>query len=156
MNGLFLSIGAGPGMGITTATRFAREGFDLVLAARDTSKLEQLAERIRQETSRSVKTAPLDATNFNAVQEMSERFGERVSVFHYNAAAVQALSRTVRPNCAGATNMAACSSSTRRGSWPAPRRPMSNARPDRENTAHFADMVNDDRTLTRFLPVGLL
>ena len=30
----FLSIGAGPGMGFATADRFAKEGFQVVLAAR--------------------------------------------------------------------------------------------------------------------------
>ena len=50
MNGLFVSIGAGPGIGGSTARRFAREGFDLVLAARDVSKLEPSAQKIRIET----------------------------------------------------------------------------------------------------------
>ena len=43
MSGLFVSIGAGPGIGGSTASRFAREGFDLLLAARDVSKLEPFA-----------------------------------------------------------------------------------------------------------------
>ena len=32
---IFLSVGAGPGIGLATARRFAREGFDVVLASRD-------------------------------------------------------------------------------------------------------------------------
>ena len=49
MSGLFVSIGAGPGIGGSTANRFAREGFDLLLAARDVSKLEPFAQGIRKE-----------------------------------------------------------------------------------------------------------
>lgn len=89
MNRQFVGIGVGPGMGVSTAARFAHEGFDLVLAARDISKLEQLAEKIRKETGRSVETVALDATNFSAVQQLAERFGQAVSVLHYNAAAMQ-------------------------------------------------------------------
>ena len=89
MNGLFVSIGAGPGIGGSTASRFAREGFDLVLAARDVSKLEPSAQKIRKETGQHVETVALDATDFNAVQQFSERFGPAASILHYNAAAIQ-------------------------------------------------------------------
>ena len=34
----FLSIGSGPGMGMATAERFAKEGFQIVLSARDAAK----------------------------------------------------------------------------------------------------------------------
>jgi short-subunit dehydrogenase len=89
MNRLFVSIGAGPGIGGTTASRFAHEGFDLVLAARDVSKLEPSAQNIRKETGRHVETVVLDSTDFSAVQHFSERFGPAASILHYNAAAMQ-------------------------------------------------------------------
>jgi short-subunit dehydrogenase len=76
-------------MGVSTAARFAREGFDLVLAARAISKLEPFAEEIRKETSRNVDTIALDATSSSAVQQLSERFGPAVSIVRYNAAAMQ-------------------------------------------------------------------
>ena len=64
MNGLFVGIGAGPGMGVSTAAWFAHEGFDLVLAARDISKLEQLAQKIRKQTGRKVEAVgTVQATN---------------------------------------------------------------------------------------------
>jgi len=91
MSGLFVSIGAGPGIGGSTASRFAREGFDLLLAARDVSKLEPFAQRIRKETGRHVETVALDAADFSAVQQFSERFGPAASILHYNAAAIQEL-----------------------------------------------------------------
>jgi short-subunit dehydrogenase len=43
----FLSIGAGPGMGFATAERFAKEGFQLILAARNAAKTEQLAQKLK-------------------------------------------------------------------------------------------------------------
>jgi hypothetical protein len=49
VNGLFVSIGAGPSIGGSTVSRFAGEGFDLVQAARDVSKLEPSAQKIRKE-----------------------------------------------------------------------------------------------------------
>jgi len=86
MSQLFVSIGTGPGNGISTASRFARGGFDLVLASTNTAKLLRLAEEVRRSTGRSVETVSLDATNATAVQDLANRFGDRVAVVHYNAA----------------------------------------------------------------------
>jgi len=43
----FLSIGSGPGMGYATAARFAREGFQIVLSARNPTKTRGLADRLK-------------------------------------------------------------------------------------------------------------
>ena len=43
----FLSIGAGPGMGLETAERFAREGFQVVLSARNAGKAQELADQLK-------------------------------------------------------------------------------------------------------------
>ena len=86
MSQLFVSIGTGPGNGISTASRFAREGFDLVLASTNAARLASLAEEVRRSTGRSVETVSLDATNASAVQQLADRFGDRVGVVHYNAA----------------------------------------------------------------------
>jgi NADP-dependent 3-hydroxy acid dehydrogenase YdfG len=48
MAGLFLGIGAGPGIGLSTARRFAAEGFPVVLAARKVERLEALANDLRR------------------------------------------------------------------------------------------------------------
>jgi NADP-dependent 3-hydroxy acid dehydrogenase YdfG len=48
MAGLFLGIGAGPGIGLSTARRFAIEGFRVVLAARKVERLEALADDLRR------------------------------------------------------------------------------------------------------------
>jgi NAD(P)-dependent dehydrogenase (short-subunit alcohol dehydrogenase family) len=49
----FLSIGAGPGMGFATAERFAKEGFQLILAARNAARTEQLAEKLKSKGYRA-------------------------------------------------------------------------------------------------------
>jgi len=59
------------------------------LAARDVSKLEPSAQKIRKETGRHVETLALDAVDFRAVQQFSERLGPAASILHYNAAAIQ-------------------------------------------------------------------
>jgi NAD(P)-dependent dehydrogenase (short-subunit alcohol dehydrogenase family) len=43
----FLSVGAGPGMSFATAERFAKEGFQVVLAARNAAKIQVLAEKLK-------------------------------------------------------------------------------------------------------------
>ena len=42
----FLSIGSGPGMGLATAERFAKEGFQVVLSARNAMKTQELAHQL--------------------------------------------------------------------------------------------------------------
>jgi short-subunit dehydrogenase len=51
--------------------------------------LEPSAQKIRKETGQHVETVTLDATDFSAVQQFSERFGPAASIVHYNAAAIQ-------------------------------------------------------------------
>jgi NAD(P)-dependent dehydrogenase (short-subunit alcohol dehydrogenase family) len=43
----FLSIGSGAGMGLATAERFAKEGFQIVQSARDAAKTEKLADELK-------------------------------------------------------------------------------------------------------------
>jgi short-subunit dehydrogenase len=89
MNELFVGIGTGPGMGFSTAARFAREGFDLVLTSRNISKIEPFVEQIRNCTGRSVETISLDATDTASVQDLAGKFGDRIGVLHYNAAVME-------------------------------------------------------------------
>ena len=51
--------------------------------------MEPSAQRIRKETRQHVETVALDATDFSAVQQFSERFGPAARIVHYNAAAIQ-------------------------------------------------------------------
>lgn len=93
MNPVFLSIGTGPGIGLQTAIRFAREGFHPVLTARHPDRLASLAEELRQSTGREADVAALDAGDPEQVMALAERCGAKrgdqaVGVVHYNAAIV--------------------------------------------------------------------
>lgn len=88
----FLSIGSGPGIGIATAERFAREGFRLVLTSRDA---DNLAERARKLAGQGyeVVTRALDAGDVPAVakmvREVEAEFGS-IDALHFNAASMRA------------------------------------------------------------------
>ncbi|GAB4070643.1 SDR family oxidoreductase [Ancylobacter sonchi] len=57
-----LITGASTGIGAAYAERFARRGHDLVLVARNTGRMEALADRLRQETGVSVDIIKADLT----------------------------------------------------------------------------------------------
>lgn len=86
----FLSIGAGPGMGLATAERFAREGFRIVLSARNAGKTDALADELRAK-GHTVETRTVDAGDPGSVAalvaEVEGAFG--LDVLHYNAAAMR-------------------------------------------------------------------
>jgi uncharacterized protein len=58
--GTALITGASSGIGAIYADRVARRGYDLILVARNQSRLEALAARLRDETGRSVEIVPTD------------------------------------------------------------------------------------------------
>jgi short-subunit dehydrogenase len=58
--GTALITGASSGIGATYADRLARRGYDLILVARNQSRLAALAQRLRRETGRSVETIAAD------------------------------------------------------------------------------------------------
>lgn len=84
----FLSIGTGPGIGYETAARFAKEGYRVVLSARNLNKLDTLADSL-EATGAQVETRAVDAGNpaniAALVSEVETSFGS-VEVIHYNAA----------------------------------------------------------------------
>jgi short-subunit dehydrogenase len=87
----FLSIGAGPGMGLATAERFAREGYRVVLGARSAEKTRSLAKRLEQ-AGLAVDTATVDAGDPSSVatviSDVEQRYGA-IDVLHYNAASLR-------------------------------------------------------------------
>jgi short-subunit dehydrogenase len=88
----FLSIGSGPGIGASTAERFAREGYRIVLSSRSTEKL---AERAGQLAAKGyqVETRAVDAGDLASVtalvREVETQFGA-IDVLHFNAASMRA------------------------------------------------------------------
>lgn len=87
----FLSIGSGPGMGLATAERFAKEGFHVILSARNASKTMQLAAQLKakgyQAEVRTVDTS--DPASVTALVADVEKQSGNIDVLHYNAASMR-------------------------------------------------------------------
>ena len=90
MEKTFLSIGTGPGIGLATVLRFAKEGYRPVLACRTVEKLTALAEELHNSTGVKTDTIVLDAANMAQMAALGQRYSEGVDVLHYNAAIVHA------------------------------------------------------------------
>lgn len=87
----FLSIGAGPGMGLATAELFAREGFHVVLSSRDAAKAEDLAASLRAK-GHAAEARTVDAGDPGSVAVLIrdvEAAHGGIDVLHYNAAAMR-------------------------------------------------------------------
>lgn len=87
----FLSIGSGPGMGLATAERFAKEGFKIVLSARDRNKTQALADQLTAKgyiaEVRDVDAS--DPASVAALVAAVENASGAIDVLHYNAAAMR-------------------------------------------------------------------
>jgi NAD(P)-dependent dehydrogenase (short-subunit alcohol dehydrogenase family) len=87
----FLSIGSGPGIGYATAARFAREGFQIVLSARNPTNTRELADRLKAKGYRAeVRTVnSADPESVAAlIADVEKQFGS-IDVLHYNAASLR-------------------------------------------------------------------
>ncbi|MCW2241258.1 SDR family NAD(P)-dependent oxidoreductase [Azospirillum canadense] len=84
-----LITGASSGIGAVYADRFARRGHDLVLVARDTARLDALAERLRREAKVGVDTIRADLTDPADLASVEARLreDERIGVLVNNAGA---------------------------------------------------------------------
>jgi short-subunit dehydrogenase len=84
-----LITGASSGIGATYAERFARRGHDLVLVARDRTRMEVLAARLRQETGVAIDIIQADLTQPDelAVVETRLRHDARIGILVNNAGA---------------------------------------------------------------------
>lgn len=96
----FLSIGAGPSIGLATARRFAREGFQIVLSARDEAKTKrELVDRLRAE-GYSAEARVVDAGDPDGVaalvSDVERDFGG-IDVLHFNAAAIRKATLAEQP-----------------------------------------------------------
>jgi len=104
----FLSIGSGPGMGLATAERFAKEGFVVVLSARNEAKTQELANQLKAK-GHSVEPRTVDAGNplsvASLVADVEKRFGS-IDVLHYNAASMRKGTLTEQPRDTFNTDLA--------------------------------------------------
>lgn len=88
-----LIIGAGPGVGAATARRFARDGHEIGLIARDPDRLEKLGEQLRSEGV-TVGWANADVASPDDLTAAIHRFlerTERVDVVHFNPSVYRAV-----------------------------------------------------------------
>ncbi|HJV25802.1 MAG TPA: SDR family oxidoreductase [Aromatoleum sp.] len=87
-----LITGASSGIGATYAERFARRGHDLILVARDKSRLENLAARLRAESNVAVDVLPADLTRPAALSALETRLRDdaRIGILINNAGVPQA------------------------------------------------------------------
>ncbi len=71
--GTALITGASSGIGAVYAHRLAHRGYDLILVARDTAKLEAVAERLRAETGRAIEVVSADLAIAANVEQIAHR-----------------------------------------------------------------------------------
>lgn len=85
--GLAVVTGASTGIGALYADRLARRGYDLLLVARNTSRMDKLAERLAEETRRKIEVMTADLTNRNDVARLEQflRDDPRITMLVNNA-----------------------------------------------------------------------
>src|SRR5258708_11800679 len=93
------TIVSGPGMGYATAARFAREGFQIVLSARNPTNTRELADRLKAKgcraAVRTVNSADPDSVAA-LIAEVEKQFGS-IDVLHYNAASIRQATLSEQP-----------------------------------------------------------
>lgn len=68
--GKALVTGSSSGIGAVYADRLAKQGYDLILVARNESRLKELASRVSKETGRSITTLPADLNDKAALAKV--------------------------------------------------------------------------------------
>jgi uncharacterized protein len=72
--GTALITGASTGIGAIYADRLAKRGYDLIMVARDVTRLESLAARLQVETGRMIEVSPADLTDRVQLAQIEARF----------------------------------------------------------------------------------
>lgn len=87
----YLLIGAGPGMGLATAERFASEGFRVVLASRSLANAQALAETLKSKgyDAEAKKVDAGDAESVASLIKCQQKQNGGIDVLHYNAASMR-------------------------------------------------------------------
>lgn len=89
LNPTVLVTGASTGIGAAYAERFARRGHDLVLVARNTARMEAIANRLRNETGVAIDILPADLAKQDEREAVEARLREdpRIGILINNAGA---------------------------------------------------------------------
>jgi short-subunit dehydrogenase len=80
LNQTALVTGASAGIGTVYADRLAHRGYDLVLVARDAARLETLAQRLRDETGRTVSVLRADLTDAADLATVAARLTDDAAI----------------------------------------------------------------------------
>lgn len=80
IKGTALVTGASTGIGAIYAERLAREGYDLILVARNAARLTQLADRLHAETGRKVEPLVADLSNRGDLARVEERLRSDLTI----------------------------------------------------------------------------
>ena len=97
---VYVVLGAGPGLGLSAARRFAQEGYDVVLVGQTAEQMQPLADQLVAE-GHSAEGAGVELTDPADVTQLVTGIGERhgrIDVLHFNPSAfrqVDALHLTV-------------------------------------------------------------
>jgi len=75
-----LITGASTGIGATYADRLARRGYNLILVARDRTRLEDLAGRLRTETGKAVEVLPADLARADDLRRVEQRLRDDAGI----------------------------------------------------------------------------
>ncbi|WP_019881605.1 MULTISPECIES: SDR family oxidoreductase [unclassified Methylophilus] len=85
---VFLGIGSGPGMGVATAERFAKEGFKIILASRNAENTGKLVAELNSKGYQA-EAKVVDASDASQVAALITAVANQegnIDVLHYNAA----------------------------------------------------------------------
>ncbi|SNR84256.1 Short-chain dehydrogenase [Methylobacillus rhizosphaerae] len=95
----FLSIGTGPGIGLATAERFAREGFRVILSARRADNTNALVEQLKAKgyTAEALSVDASEPANVAALVATVEQQYGTIDVLHYNAANLRQATLAAQP-----------------------------------------------------------
>jgi NADP-dependent 3-hydroxy acid dehydrogenase YdfG len=95
----FLSIGSGPGMSLATAERFAKEGFLVILSARNAAKTQALGDQLEAKGHKAeVQTVDAgDPSRVASLIAVVEAQHGGIDVLHYNAASIRKETLAVQP-----------------------------------------------------------
>jgi short-subunit dehydrogenase len=85
--GTALITGASTGLGAVYADRLARRGHDLILVARDVGRMTALADKLQEETGRTIDVLPADLTHVEDVARVEARLAsdENITLLVNNA-----------------------------------------------------------------------
>src|ERR1700677_706254 len=78
--GTALITGASSGIGAVYADRLARRGYDLILVARNTDKLQAVARRVSNETGRAVNAMTADLNNAADLRRIEDVLGRNATI----------------------------------------------------------------------------